>query len=314
MKQSSNNEHLHKQGHSSKKWSKQNIKLPPNYFLFVAKKLKHFIGDCAKFKKLSVVKKRKMIIEAGKCLNCLSVERFVHDCELHSKCYKYGLKYKNKHSGALHKFYSRPNLVNFGATKPVSTVKFNGKEKNTENIVARKMIPNNNNLRVVLLCTNAEKVINPSYKRCTLMYAQHDTASQVNLISEILSNELGLEMKDSHTIAICMLAEETMPSTEVVQFNLESLTNKEIFVVKDIVVVPGFMDDEYVFSHKIDTANLKNFKGVKIPIVPKVNSVDILIRQPYKFFLTVLEKREEACPKKPNYVITRLGPIVSGGL
>ena len=115
MEYSNNDKHPEKQGHSLKKWSRRNVKLPHNCFLHVDEKLKHFFADCPKFKKLSVVDKRKKIIEAGKCLNCLSVGHFVRDCELHSKRCECGPKYKNKHSSASHEFYSRSTFVNPGA-------------------------------------------------------------------------------------------------------------------------------------------------------------------------------------------------------
>ena len=120
-------------------------------------------------------------------------------------------------------------------------------------------------------------------------------------------------MKDSNAITIRTIAEETTPASGVVQFNLQSFTTKEIFTVNDAVVVPGFMDDERVLPHKINTANLEHFKGVEIPTIPKVNSMDILIGQPHKFLLTFLEEREGARPEEPNYVLTRLVPIASVG-
>ena len=66
-------------------------------------------------------------------------------------------------------------------------------------------------------------------------------------------------MKDSPAITIRTLAEEIMLAYEVVQFNLVSPTTKEVFAVKDAVVVPEFMDDERALPHKINTANLKYF-------------------------------------------------------
>ena len=206
---------------------------------------------------------------------------FVCDCELHSKCCKCRPKYKNKHSGALHEFYNKSASVNLGAVKPVNTDKFDEKKINTEDVVRKMMLNNNNNLVLVHTRTNAVKVINLSSRRCAFVYAQHDTASQVTLILERLSNNLDLKMKDSLAIMINMLVEETMPATEVVQFNLESLTTKEVFAIKDAVVVPKFMDDEHVLPHKINTANLEHFEGVEIPTIPEVNSVDILIWQPH---------------------------------
>ena len=64
----------------------------------------------------------------------------------------------------------------------------------------------------------------------------------------------------------------------------------------------------------INTANLEHFKGVKIPTIPEVNSVDILVEQPHKFLLTVLEEREGARPEEPNYVLIILGPMQVVGL
>ena len=133
----------------------------------------------------------------------------------------------------MHEFYSRSTSVNLGAAKSVSTEKSNEEETSTENVVVRKIVPKNNNL--VLLRTSAAKVINPSSGKCALVYTQHDTASQV---SERLSNKLGLKKKDSNAITILTLAEETTPASGVVEFNLESLTTKEIFTVNDAVVVP----------------------------------------------------------------------------
>ena len=163
------------------------------------------------------------------------------------------------------------------------------------------MVPNNNNL--VLLCTSVVKVINSSSKRCALVHAQYDAASQVTLTLERLSNELGLKKKDSNAITIHTLEEETTRASGVVQFKLESLTTKEIFTVNDAVVVPRFMNDERVLPHKINTANLEHFKGVKIPTIPEVNSVDILIGQPHKFFTNhfgrkrrSMLRRTELCP------------------
>ena len=66
-------------------------------------------------------------------------------------------------------------------------------------------------------------------------------------------------------------------------------------------------------SYFINTGNLEYLKGVEILTKRKVNSVDILIGQPHKFLLTVLEKREGARPKELNYVLTRIGPIASSG-
>ena len=59
--------------------------------------------------------------------------------------------------------------------------------------------------------------------------------------------------------------------------------------------------------------HLKHFKGVDIPTIPRRDKIDILIGQTHKDLLVVLEEQEGMKPEDPNYVLTRLGPIASGG-
>ena len=96
-------------------------------------------------------------------------------------------------------------------------------------------------------------------------------------------------------------------------FELESLTTGERFDVENALVVPELVDDECVLPHSVDTSGLEHFDGVNIPTLPYKRCIDILIGQTDKFLLTVLEEREGITPKDPNYVLTRLGPIASGG-
>ena len=63
----------------------------------------------------------------------------------------------------------------------------------------------------------------------------------------------------------------------------------------------------------MDTTTLKHFQGVHIPVAPGRAHVDVLIGQADKSLLAVLEEREGADPEEPNYVLTHLGPIASGG-
>ena len=73
------------------------------------------------------------------------------------------------------------------------------------------------------------------------------------------------------------------------------------------------MEDEGTLPHSIDVKHMKHFKGVEIPTLSGRRSIDILIGQNDKLLLAVLEEREGSNSKEPNYVLTRLGPIASGG-
>ena len=72
------------------------------------------------------------------------------------------------------------------------------------------------------------------------------------------------------------------------------------------------MDDEGALPHSVNVRNLNHFKGVEIPVISHRKSIDILIGQTSKL-LYVLTKQEGLVQDKPNLVITRLGPIASGG-
>ena len=77
--------------------------------------------------------------------------------------------------------------------------------------------------------------------------------------------------------------------------------------------MPYFNDDENVLPHTVDTAGLENFREVNIPTIPDRKCIDVLIGQADNNLLTVLDERESVHPVKPSYVLTRLGPIASGG-
>ena len=63
---------------------------------------------------------------------------------------------------------------------------------------------------VVLLRTSAVRVINPNTGKSTLAYVQHDTASQVTLISDALKDKPGLETNFDLNVKIRTLSDETV--------------------------------------------------------------------------------------------------------
>ena len=86
-------------------------KSPPLCFVCAKSNSKHFLGECEKFMALSLTARRQTVIEAKRCLNCLSVYHFVRDCSRPSKCRKCGPNnYESKHATALHDFYTTGNL------------------------------------------------------------------------------------------------------------------------------------------------------------------------------------------------------------
>ena len=191
---------------------------------------KHFLGDCETFKTFTNNRKKRVVVGAGRCLNCLSLDHMVRNCMAPSKCRRCGPACSSKHAGALHELYVRSCVGSGNGSSSLSKViKTETREPSSkdEQSIVRKLTPNNYN--TVLLCTSAVRVINPSTRRSTLVYAQHDTAAQATLISERLKNELNLAVDKKRNITIRALAQETICSGGLTEFTLQSLSTNETF-------------------------------------------------------------------------------------
>ena len=114
-------------------------------------------------------------------------------------------------------------------------------------------------------------------------------------------------------VSLRALAELPVASGGRTNFKLESLHSGEEFMVRDALVVSKFSDDVNTLPHAVDTTTLKHFQGVHIPVAPGRAHLDVLIGLADKSLLAVLEEREGSDPEEPNHVLTRLGPIASGG-
>ena len=58
---------------------------------------------------------------------------------------------------------------------------------------------------------------------------------------------------------------------------------------------------------------LEHFSGVELHAARERRRIDILIGQLDKTLLTIIDECERTDPEKPNYVLTQLGPVASGG-
>ena len=287
-------------------------KPPPKCFVCSHPDCKHFLADCETFRTLSPEAKRQTVIDAKRCLNCLSLDHFVRDCARPSKCRECGPKNQNKHATALHVCFADGNVGGAdGHAAPIPAPRSRTGRNGNRDYTVRKM--NCLDKRTVLLRTSAVRVVNPDTGLSTLAYAQHDTGSQVTLISDNLMKELGLNSTPDPTVTIRTLADQRVTTEGRTDFNLQSLSSGEEFAIKDAIVVPEFLDDKATLPHAVDTSSLGHFDGVEIPLAPDRDRIDVLIGQSDKALLAVLEEREGADPEEPNYVLTRLGPVASGG-
>ena len=304
--------------------SHNQMKLPPFCFVCDNNKSRHFLADCDKFKSFTPHQKRKTVVEAYRCLNCLSRGHTARECKQPSKCRQCGPSCSRKHTTALHDWFELPASAGAGgacggrqgSASGAPSPSRDGKhtDDDAQKVKVLKISDQGDTSKsVVLLRTSAVRVINPATGRSTLAYAQHDTASQATLISEGLRNELDLETVKDPSVTIKTLSDHTAITEGRTDFSLESLYTGEEFSVKNALVVPNFTDDESVLPHSVDVAGLDNFNDVEIPTIPERKCIDVLIGQADKGLLTVLHESENVDPNKPNYVLTKLGPIASGG-
>ena len=125
------------------------------------------------------------MIEAGKCLSCLSTGHVVRNSFFRLKCRKCGPNFNTKHAEVLRDYYARSSSIDFAVAEAESghdiqsPADYEGQDSVEENeVVTRMVMPGCN---AILLRTSAVKVVNPGSGKLTLAYAHHDTASQATL-------------------------------------------------------------------------------------------------------------------------------------
>ena len=206
----------------------------------------------------------------------------------------------------------KPDDETLGAAEAASSAPSGSGSANDYDLIVNRKT-NSVDKRVVLLHTCAVRVINPDTKKSTLAYAQMDTALQATLISERLCNELRLKRNVNASTAIRTLGDFTTKCNWHSDFDLTSLSDGKTYGIKGALNVSNFEYYENTLPHCIYTSKLSHFRGVQIPVISYRKSVDLLIGQSDKFLLTVLEERKGFNLNEPNYVLTCLGPMASGG-
>ena len=124
--------------------TQHSTKSPPVCFVCNGRRSKHFLSDCELFKSKTPEQKRKTVIDAARCFNCLSLGHFSRECTSSSKCRLYGSHFAPKHSTALHELYANSDSVNLGAAsaglcQTLVTPGAGKKQTDIEQTVARKL-------------------------------------------------------------------------------------------------------------------------------------------------------------------------------
>ena len=134
------------------------------------------------------------------------------------------------------------------------------------------------------------------------------------LFRDNLKKEFWLKAVPDSYMTLRTLADQRASIGGRTNFELESLDFGEQFMISNALVVPQFSDDDNILPHAVDVSKRDHSEGLHISVVPERGRVDVLSGQSDKLLLTVLEKLEYADPEEPNYVLTGLEPITSGGM
>ena len=180
---------------------------------------------------------RKTVIDANRCLNCLSRGHLARNCNQISKCRQCGPNSRNKHATALHEACAAdaPTLGAASGGQNASVPAHNEDGAQSDHpggLTTRKVTGLDcsvSNQHVVLLRTSAVRVRNPNSGKSTLAYAQHDTASQATLITQTLCEKLKLETETDSTATLRTLGDQTAVTKGRTNFELKSLSTGEKF-------------------------------------------------------------------------------------
>ena len=100
----------------------QLTKPPPLCFVCNDSKSKHFLGDCETFKTFANERKKRFVVGAEWCLNCISLGHMVRNCTAPLRCSRCGPACSSKHAGALHELYARSRVGSRNGSSGLSKV------------------------------------------------------------------------------------------------------------------------------------------------------------------------------------------------
>ena len=123
-------------------------KLPHLCFVCNDFVFRYFLDESLKFKDLSKESKRQTVIDASRCLNCLSAGHLARSCSWDFECSVCGPNNPNKHASTLHDTADNACRID----SDLSVEDKSGGSERRERAISRKLSPGVND---VLLCTSA---------------------------------------------------------------------------------------------------------------------------------------------------------------
>ena len=163
----------------------------------------------------------------------------------------------------------------------------------------------------VLTRISAIRVINPQTGNSLNVYAQHDSGSEVTILSDSLVNELGLKSEGTSRIILHTVTKKKESDFHYASFDVEALHNGGIFNIQQAWVMNNWSDDSYTLPHDYDLSEYSQFDDVEFEVLPDRKRVDTLLVLDNSHVMTALKKCTGR-PGEPHAIKTPIGWVASG--
>ena len=283
---------------------------------------RHLLNTCHTYKGMTSQERRESIIKAGHCINCLS-KHHVSDCRLQCKCKHCDKHNPQRHTTSLYKLYLQSSTVgvNVGAADGTTVVRdsHNCSIPSLPKELANHNATNHASIKKiqapvtgVFTRISAVRVINPATRVSTLAYAQHDSGSEVTLVSASLADELSLRRGATSVVTLHTVSGSTTSTFSHVSMKVQTLHNGDEFNINKALVMPAWSDESYTLPHHYNLSSFSQFDNVDVKKLPHRSNVDILLGLDNSNLMRVLEERigEEG---EPHAIQTPIGWVASGG-
>ena len=269
------------------------------------------------------------------------------DCIHNCKCRHCGKHYQHKHSTFLHALYTPVlppgNAASHGAAtsfylpagRPREAASFSNhqleksggaagpsflvqsadtlSQNDARDVPVKKQVLGLHTRKAgVLTRILALRVINPQTGNSLNIYAQHDSGSEVTIVSDSLVNELGLENEGTSRIILHTVTERKKSDFHCVSFDVEALHNGDHFNIQQALVMNNWSDDSYTLPHDYDLSEYSQFDYVECEVLPDRKCVDILLGLDNFHVMTSLKERRGR-RGEPHAIKTPIGWVALGG-
>ena len=328
--------------------SQSHTRQPPVCFICStpSKTNRHLLNECNTYRNMTLQQRYDNIKTAGHCINCLQ-QHDLKDCIHNCKCRHCGKHYQHKHTTSLHALYTpvfppesagshgAATSFHLPAGRPRGAASFSNhqpeksrgaagpsflvqsadalSQNDARDVPVKKQVLGLHTRKAgVLTRISAIRVINPQTGNSLNVYAQHDSGSEVTIVSDSLVNKLGLKSEGSSRIILHTVTERKESDFHYVSFDVEALHNGDHFNIQQAWVMNNWSDDSYTLPHDYDLSEYSQFDNVEFEVLPDRKCVDILLGLDNSHVMTALKERTGR-HGEPHAIKTPIGWVASGG-